>query len=162
MSRGGRIAPPATIARPMTVDRQDTSTRVGGSAVAALERLLETPARRLVLDAIFWQMPRRITPPRDTALNSSVQWRVTGRADGSADHYRLDFSDGRCRVRRGADGEQPALTITLSAGELVRLVTRRSNPVAAFFTGRITIAGNAMVAAQLGSLFLGPARQTGR
>lgn len=126
-----------------------------------LDRLLQTPARRPILEAIFWQMPRHIAVQRST-LNSSVEWQVTGRADGGADRYRLDFSDGRCRVRRGVDGDQPALTVTLSAGELVRLVTRRSNPVAAFFTGRITIAGNATVAAKLGSLFLEPAQRTGR
>ncbi|HTX12476.1 MAG TPA: SCP2 sterol-binding domain-containing protein [Solirubrobacteraceae bacterium] len=139
----------------MRIGDQDMTTQPGSSSETLLDRLLQTPARRPILDAIFWQMPRRIATQRSTSLNASVQWRVTGRADGDADHYRLDFSDGRCRVRRGADGEQPTLTITLSAVELVRLVTRRSNPVAAFFTGRITIAGNAMVAAKLGSLFLG-------
>jgi putative sterol carrier protein len=145
----------------MGLDSQGT-TQARGSEETLLDRLLQTPARRAILEAIFWQMPRHIATQRSTALNSSVQWQVTGRADGGVDHYRLDFSDGRCRVRRGAGGDQPALTITLSAGELVRLVTRRSNPVAAFFTGRITIAGNAMVAAKLGSLFLEPAQRTGR
>jgi hypothetical protein len=126
-----------------------------------LDRLLQTPARGPILAAIFWQISRHIDVQRST-LNSSVEWRVTGRADGGVDRYRLDFSDGRCRVSRGVDGDQPALTVTLSAGELVRLVTRRSNPVAAFFTGRITIAGNATVAAKLGALFLAPAQRTGR
>ncbi len=146
----------------MKTASQDTTTQAGGSNETLLDRLLQTPARRPILEAIFWQMPRYIATQRSTSLNSSVQWHVTGRADGGVDRYRLDFSDGRCRVRRGADGDQPALTITLSAGELVRLVTRRSNPVAAFFTGRITIAGNAMVAAKLGSLFLEPAQGTDR
>jgi putative sterol carrier protein len=155
------MAPPATIAQPVSLGNQDTPTPAGGSNESLLDRLLQTPARRPILEAIFWQIPRHIAGQQSTALNSSVQWRVTGRADGGADHYRLDFADGRCRVRRGADGEQPALTITLSAGELVRLVTRRSNPVAAFFTGRITIAGNAMVEAKLGALFLEPAQRTG-
>jgi SCP-2 sterol transfer family len=139
----------------------DARTQARGSTDTLLDRLLQTPARRPILAAIFWQMPRHIAVQRST-LNSSVEWQVTGRADGGADRYRLDFSDGRCRVRRSADGEQPALTVTLSAGELVRLVTRRSNPVAAFFTGRITIAGNATVAAKLGALFLEPAQRTGR
>jgi hypothetical protein len=143
----------------MRIASQDTTTPAKSSDETLLDRLLQTPARRPILDAIFWQMPRHIAVQRST-LNSSVAWQVTGRADGGVDHYRLDFSDGRCRVRRGTDGEQPALTVTLSAAELLRLVTRRSNPVAAFFTGRITIAGNATVAAKLGALFLAPAQRT--
>jgi SCP-2 sterol transfer family len=147
----------------MRIASQDMTTQARASNETLLDRLIQTPARGLIIAAIFWQMPRHIDVQRST-LNSSVEWQVTGRADGGADRYRLDFSDGRCRVRRagGGDDDQPALTVTLSAGELVRLVTRRSNPVAAFFTGRITIAGNATVAAKLGALFLEPAQRTGR
>lgn len=128
---------------------------VRGSSLQLLERLLDTPARRVVLDAFFWQMPRYIHPERNHAINSSVQWRVTGRADGTADEYRLEIADGQCRVRRGTDGPPPALTITLDATELVRLVSRRSDPLAAYFTGRVTITGNVMAAAKFGALFLG-------
>jgi putative sterol carrier protein len=146
----------------MGIASQYNTAQVKTTNETLLDRLLQTPARRPILEAIFWQMPRYISAQRSSTLNSSVQWQVTGRADGGVDHYRLDFSDGTCRVRRGTGDDQPGLTVTLSAGELVRLVTRRSNPVAAFFTGRITIAGNAMVAAKLGALFLEPAQRTGR
>jgi predicted lipid carrier protein YhbT len=130
---------------------------VGESALQVVERLAQTPARRLVLDAIFWWIPRSIDFQRSSRINSSIRWRVTGRSDGIADEYRLDFSDGRCHASRGPDGPPPALTITLDAAELIRLATRRSDPVASFFTGRVTITGNMVVAAKLGSLFFGPA-----
>lgn len=131
--------------------------RLAPPSVQVVERLLQTPARRLILDGIFWQMPRYLDPQRSSGLNSSVLWRVTGRTDGIVDEYQLDFADGQCRVRRGTHGPPPALTVTLEAAELVRLAARRSDPVAAYFTGRVTITGNMMVAAKLGALFLGPA-----
>jgi predicted lipid carrier protein YhbT len=138
-------------------EREKPAPPLRDSAVQLVERLVQTPARRLVLDAIFWQLPRSIGHHRGSGINSSVRWRVTGRPDGIADEYRLDFSDSRCHVSRGPDGPPPALTITLDAAELVRLATRRSDPVSAFFTGRLTITGNMMVAAKLGAVFLGPA-----
>ena len=141
---------------------EDKVAPVSDPGAPLLERLVRTPARRLVLAVVFRQIARRMTPTRGGELDSSVLWRVTGRADGATDDYRLELADGRCRVRRGAsaDGDRPALTITLSATELLRLITRRSDPVAAYFTGRVTITGNAMVAAKLGALFLAPAQRT--
>jgi alkyl sulfatase BDS1-like metallo-beta-lactamase superfamily hydrolase len=132
------------------------------SALHLAERLVHTPARRLVLDALFWRLPHFIGLHRASGINSSIRWRVTGRPDGVADEYRLDLSDGRCRVSRGPDGPPPALTITLEAAELIRLAARQSDPVAALFTGRVTVTGNMMVAAKLGALFLNPAPREGR
>jgi hypothetical protein len=44
-----------------------------------LERLVRTPARRLILAAVFKQIARRMAPARSGELDSSVLWRLTSR-----------------------------------------------------------------------------------
>jgi putative sterol carrier protein len=124
-----------------------------------LEQLMRSPARRVILGAIFWQMPRHVDSQRAKGLTSTIRWKITGRPDGEADIYQLEFVDGDCRVVRGADGAEPArLTITVDGAEFVRLATGNSDPMQAYFRGRVTLAGDVMMAAKASSLFRMPAR----
>jgi putative sterol carrier protein len=122
-----------------------------------LEQLMRSPARRVVLGAIFWQMPRHVDSERAKGLTSSIRWKITGRPDGEADVYQLEFVDGACRVFRGPDGSQPArLTITVDGAEFLRLATGNSDPMQAYFRGRIGLTGDVMMAAKASSLFRMP------
>ncbi len=122
-----------------------------------LEQLMRSPARRVVLEAIFWQMPRHVDTKRAKGLNSSIRWKITGRPDGEADVYTLKFTDGDCSVVRGANGTEPAkLTITVDGAEFLRLATGNSDPMKAYFRGRVTLAGDVMMAAKASSLFRMP------
>jgi predicted lipid carrier protein YhbT len=126
-----------------------------------LEQLMRTPARRLVLDAIFWQMPQFVDRRQSRRLNASVRWAITGRADGGADLYDLVFTDGRCRVIRGGGTSEPPVTIRVDGVEFLRLAAGSSDPMRAYFKGRLAITGDIMVAAKLVSLFRIP-RARGR
>jgi putative sterol carrier protein len=86
-------------------------------------------------------------------MNCTIRWRITGRADGEADVYDLELIDGRCRVIRGPGVAPPKLTITVDGAEFLRLATGNSDPVKAYFTGRVALAGDVMVAAKASSLF---------
>lgn len=122
-----------------------------------LDQLMRSPARRVVLEAIFWQMPRHIDTERAKGMNSSIRWKITGRADGEADVYTLKFTDGDCSVVRGANGSEPAkLTITVDGAEFLRLATGNSDPMKAYFRGRVTLNGDVMMAAKASSLFRMP------
>jgi putative sterol carrier protein len=50
------------------------------------------------------------------------------------------------------------VTITAEAAELVRLATGNSDPMKAYFRGRIQLAGDIMFAAKLQTLFRVPGR----
>jgi putative sterol carrier protein len=121
-----------------------------------LDQLMRTPARRVVLDGIFWQMPQHLDRRRAAGMRASILWRITGRADGEADAYHLEFEDGRCRVVRGPRDTKPRVTITVDGAEFLRIVTGNSDPMRAYFNGRLALAGDIMVAAKLVSLFRVP------
>jgi len=126
---------------------------VRNSPKERLDRLMRSPARRVVLETIFWQMPRHIEPENARSMNCSIRWRITGRSDGEADVYDLDFTEGECRVIRGPGSTPPKLTITVDGAEFLRLATGNSDPVKAYFTGRVSLAGDVMIAAKASSLF---------
>lgn len=124
-----------------------------------LERALAGPVRRVVLDAIFRQMPRHFDGTAAGNLDAVIRWCI-GRGGGSdaPDVYELEIRDGRCRAWRGENGREPRVTITLQAAEFVRLATGNSDPMKAYFTGRVALGGDIMLAAKLQSLFRIPGR----
>jgi putative sterol carrier protein len=118
-----------------------------------LDQLMSTPARRVILDGIFWQMPQHVDRKQIAGPVTTVQWCITGRADGRSDDYRLTIGGGRCHVKRGAPEPTARVTITLTAVEFLRLAAGLSDPMQAYFSGRIKLAGDIMLAARLQSLF---------
>jgi putative sterol carrier protein len=133
---------------------------VRGAPDERLEQLMRTPARRAILDGIFWQMPRHFDGNRAAGMRSSIRWRITGRPDGRADTYDLEIADGRCRAIREPTGTEPNVTITVAGAEFLRLATGSSDPMRAYFKGRIALSGNIMAAAKLVSLFRIPTSRT--
>jgi hypothetical protein len=129
------------------------ASAVRNAPTERLDQLMRSPARRVLLETIFWQMPRHIDPHAARSMNCSIRWRITGRADGEADVYDLEFIDGTCRVIRGPGVAPPKLTITVDGVEFLRLATGNSDPVKAYFTGRVALAGDVMVAAKASGLF---------
>jgi hypothetical protein len=118
-----------------------------------LDQVMRSPARRVLLETIFWQMPRHIDQRAARSMNCTIRWRITGKGDGEADVYDLEFIDGDCRVIRGPGVAPPKLTITVDGAEFLRLATGNSDPVKAYFTGRVSLAGDVMVAAKASGLF---------
>ncbi|MGA9857230.1 MAG: SCP2 sterol-binding domain-containing protein [Solirubrobacteraceae bacterium] len=121
-----------------------------------LEQIMRSPARRALLDGIFWQMPRQLDASRATAVSTAIQWNITGRADDGLDIYLLIIDTGQARTTRGTDGPAPKLTITMDGVEFLRLVSGNSDPMSAYFKGRIQLAGDIMVAAQMAQMFRMP------
>jgi predicted lipid carrier protein YhbT len=126
-----------------------------------LEQVLRTPVRRVVLDAIFWQMPQQLDRRGATGVDATVRWVVTGRGDGGSDVYDLVISEGRGRISRSGR-HVPRLTITLGAAELVRLASGGLDPMQAYFKRRLQLSGDIMLAAKLTGLFRIPKRPSPR
>ena len=127
-----------------------------------LAQVMRSPARRLILDGIFSQMPQYIDRARAREVSSSVRWCITGRADGGTDIYQLQIEEGHCRVIGGSRAPDPQLTITVDAAEFLKLATGGSDPMHAYFTGRVTLIGDVMTAAKLVSLFRIPVPSNGK
>ena len=121
-----------------------------------LEQLMRSPARKPLLDGIFWQMPKQLDERQAQGVTTSIRWCLTGRTDGGTDTYQLELADGRARVIRGDDGPDPRLTVTLDAVDLLRLVSGNLDPMQAYFKGEIALTGDIMVAAKLATLFRMP------
>jgi len=121
-----------------------------------LEQVMRSPARKPILDGIFWQIPKQLDVRQAADVKSSVRWCITGRADGGLDIYQLEVENGRCWVIRGPEAPDPRLTITVDGVEFLRLVSGNSDPMQAYFKGRIQLSGDIMVAAKLASLFRMP------
>jgi putative sterol carrier protein len=124
-----------------------------------LEWLLRTPVRHAVLGGIFWQMPRHFNREGSKGVDATIRWRITGRARGGADVWEVTISDARCRVGRGESNVDPRVTVTAEAAEFVRLATGNSDPMKAYFGGRVQLSGDIMLAARLQTLFKIPGRQ---
>jgi putative sterol carrier protein len=91
-------------------------------------------------------------------MKASIRWCITGGRDGKADIYQLDFAAGGATVTRDPAGPEPQLTITLEAAEFIRIAAGQTDPTRAYFGGRVSLAGDVMLAAKLGTVFKVPAR----
>ena len=118
-----------------------------------LQQLMRTPARRAVLDAIFWQLPGALDRRKAKGLNITIRWRMTTPGTPAPDVYDVVISDGRARVVRGGVDGRAGVTITVDSAELVRLATGNSNPMQAYFAGKLAVTGDIMQAARLAALF---------
>jgi hypothetical protein len=121
-----------------------------------LEQLMRSPARKPLLDGIFWSMPRQMDSEQAAGVQTTIRWCITGRPDDETDVYHLVIEDGKARVEKDLSGSDPRLTITMDGVEFLRLVSGNSDAMQAYFTGRVQLAGDIMVAAKLAQLFKTP------
>jgi SCP-2 sterol transfer family len=117
-----------------------------------LDQLLRTPARRLIIGGIFRRIPALLDPGRAAALTTTVRWRVRAPDSGSVDVYDLLIDRGTARVVRGARAPAPGATVTVDARELLKLAIGSSNPVSAYFAGRLVLSGNLLTATSIAAL----------
>lgn len=129
---------------------------VGATPPERLDQVMRSPVRRVLLEAIFRQMPQRLDPKSAAGVKTAIRWRITGRPDGGTDVYQLEIENGSCRLRRGEGGPEPRVTITLDGAEFLQLATANTDPTQAYFKGRIALAGDVMLAARMRSLFRVP------
>jgi putative sterol carrier protein len=127
---------------------------VRNASPVALAQLLRSPARKVLLDVVFWHAARQLSRSRSAHLDSTVRAYVTPDAGGEPDVYELRFKEGSCRMARGAGEAKPGLTLALDDSELVRLITGQSTAAQGVFNGRIMVRGDVgRMAATLAAAF---------
>lgn len=132
----------------------ELSRALDGVSDRRIEQLLATPARRVLLDAMFWGAPAVLERTAAGEVASSLRCQVTGATDGGYDVYWLEYTASGWRSGRGDQPTPPELTLTVDDAELLRLACGRSSVVQAFLAGKLRASGNPMLAARLAALAL--------
>lgn len=98
-------------------------------------------ATREMLEA----MPDAFLPEKAGDATALIQLDLTG-DDGGV--WLLDIAGGKCNVRE-EKASKADVTVTMDADDFVDMYSNRLNPVQAFMSGRIKIAGNVGMVMQL-------------
>ncbi len=100
-----------------------------------------SPTAREMLEA----MPGAFLPDKAGDAAARIQLDLTGDEGGA---WLLDIAGGKCSVSE-EKASQADVTVTMDANDFVALYTNKLNPVQAFMSGRIKIAGNVGMVMQL-------------
>lgn len=138
---------------------EGTGRGVMAASPRTLEHLLQSPARRLVLDAIFWHAARQLGRSWSSRSSVIIRCHVIGERSGEHDTYELRLSGSACQLTRGTGDAKPHVTIALDDAELVRLLTAQVRPAQEVLGGRIMVRGRVgPLASELASAFLSQLR----
>jgi putative sterol carrier protein len=143
---------------PGAVDATRIAAVVRDAPDDALKRGMSGPIRELILDEIFRRFPEYYKPGPG-AVDAAIAFKITGRADGDADRYRVQIAGGEVRAGRDLDVD-PRVTIVIDGPGFLKLVTGNINPVMSFVTGKLKIRGDLAFAAQIPALFRIPSAAT--
>ena len=113
-----------------------------------LERTVGTEAG---LRMVFGGMQRRFRPERAGDFQGDVEYALTG-SDGRRRAWTVSVTDGRARARPGPAAD-PAVRLSLSLADFVRLIARDLDPGKALMSGRLVLEGDFAVASKLGEMF---------
>jgi putative sterol carrier protein len=91
------------------------------------------------------KMPNSFLPDKAGDATARIQLDLTGDEGGA---WLLDVANRTCTVTE-EKVSQVDVTVTMDANDFVALYSNKLNPVQAFMTGRIKIAGNVGMVMQL-------------
>lgn len=97
----------------------------------------------------FETMASIFNPAAAGGMNKTFQWNVTGEDAGI---YALKIANGACELIKGGV-EKPDLTMTVSDKDWLAIASRELNPMTAFTTGKLKLAGDMMLAMKMQQLF---------
>lgn len=113
-----------------------------------LEQMMQTAARRVVLEVLFWQLSQRVDAAGGTRTSGLVRWRIMG-PDGVLDVYELDLALRPTRAVRGLTEREPRLMIDVGAVELLRMLSGESDAMRAYLRGGLVLSGDVILAARI-------------
>jgi hypothetical protein len=130
----------------------------GGERVAALDR--RPVPHRVILRALPRVIPKRFDPAAAGDLEAVLELRVPDPHGGEPARFALKIADGRCEAHPGPAPHAGA-TVTVSAGELIRLVSGAVGWPQLLASGRLELAGDPFLALRFPGLFRLSAVRTG-
>lgn len=106
--------------------------------------------RDVLIGEVFRRMPERVSAQgRDQ--KGVIQFKITGRSDGGADHWFLVLENGEARTGKEL-GLRARTTLVMDALTFLQLVTGNANPMELFLRRRLRVRGDLIFASRLPSL----------
>jgi putative sterol carrier protein len=101
-------------------------------------------------DDIFTEINNRLQadPSKAGSNNAAYQFDLTGDSGGQ---YHIVFGDGRGEAGSGAV-DNPNITITMAANDMVDMVSGKLDPTMAFMSGKLKVKGDMGLAMKLQTL----------
>lgn len=97
----------------------------------------------------FDTMVNIFNPAAAGSMSKTFQWNITGEEAGV---YALKIANGTCELIKGGV-EKPDITITVADKDWLAIAEGKLNPMSAFTSGKVKIAGDMMLAMKLQQLF---------
>jgi putative sterol carrier protein len=135
-----------------TRGRQIFEAFVRRASDARLERVAGSDA---ALKLIFAAMTRAYEPDKAHGFAGDLGFDLR-RADGRTAHWTVSVDPRRATARPGR-AAAPALTLTLTVADFLRIAARDLDAGRALLTGRLDLAGDFALAQRLGDMFGRPA-----
>jgi len=95
------------------------------------------------------RMPRALIAEKANGVNAVIQYHLSGEEGGE---WIISIKDGQCSVQEGI-APNPNMTLTGEAQDYKDVITGRMNPMSAFMTGKLRLAGDLNLAMKLTSFF---------
>jgi len=128
---------------------------VCGRSDPELRALMEGWRRRPLIWAIFRIAPRRLDREAVAGEQALIEIRVRDERGGGPDRRQLLIGRGRCRVSRHELGE-PDSVVSFDPVSFLRFVAGQAAARDLFMSGRLSVDGSLLVAADLPSFFRFP------
>ena len=116
-----------------------------------LEAAMSGPMRDVIVAEVFRRMPDRLNRCAAAGLEAAIAWRIR-RPDGAYDRYVVRVADGACSVEPEGEGEA-RVSLQMDSLTFCKVVTGNANPVMQFMTGKLSVRGDLMFAANVTRLF---------
>ena len=114
-----------------------------------LEQLMRTPFRKLIIGGILSRLPRQLEDKLPEGVSATLLWRITAPGTGFVETYSVVIAPPGSRLIRGDGAPDPHITVSADAAEMLRLLTGNSNPMRSYFTGKLKLTGDIMLASRL-------------
>jgi putative sterol carrier protein len=146
--------------RPAARPRQFARTRGRQAFKAFVRRASDARLERIAgsdpaLALLFAAMTRVYEPDKAHGFAGELEFDLR-RADGRVAPWTVRVDSKRATARRGG-AAAPALTLTLTVADFLRIATRDLDAGRALLTGRLDLAGDFSLAQRLGEMFGRPA-----
>ena len=116
---------------------------VAGRSDEELDRFFGPAQQRVV----FALMARSFRPDRAAGFEGAVEFRLEPHAT-----WTITVRGDRARTFQGA-ARSPAVTLTMPAADLLRILTGAANPAALLVSGRLRLSGDVALAGRVGEMF---------
>lgn len=103
----------------------------------------------ITVQELMNRMPRALIPEKAAGVNTVIQYHLTGDEGGD---WIITIKDGQCTVVPGTS-TTANMTLTADAQDYKDVITGKQNPMNAFMTGKLRLAGDLNLAMKLTSFF---------